>query len=1016
MLCWMSLVPHQVMGQSPDLIGRIRRHPEAIRNQYIVVLNDGIDRKQVSAIANNLARVHGGTLLYTYENSIRGFSAQMSEASASALSRNPLVDYVEEDVEVFATATQTNSQWGLDRMDQTNLPLDSAYNYSNTGAGVNVYIIDSGIRATHQEFGGRASNAYDAVADGQNGNDCYGHGTHVAGIIGGSTYGVAKGVNLRSVRVLDCLGRGPISRVIAGVEWVTTGHIKPAVANLSFISTTASDSLDNAVRASINAGVTYVVSAGNNNIDAGTRSPSRVAEAITVAATDTTDSRAAFSNFGSVVDVFAPGVDITSAWVTDDTSTNIKSGTSSAAPFVAGAVARILQSNPSFSPADISRMITISATSGKVTNAGIDSPNLMIYACSCASSMAPSHATANTELQNSYNLWKVTYVTSSGAGNNLRVRNDSGKTTSEAMSFGMLLAAYLGDRLTFDGLWNYAKSHLNVHGVMSWEIDSNNIATAAGAATDADEDMALALIAADKRWGGYGTDARTLVGNIMTHEVEPNTFVLKPGDDWGGSDETNPSYYAPAYYRVFKAYTGDANWDRVIDKSFEIIANLNAKTGAGTTGLQPEWCTASGDPVPRRTAYYFDYRYTACRVPWRRANDAVWYCDASARSQLDKLNTFFKGVGAANIKDGYKLDGTLAGQWHNAAFVAPAASGAMTSPDSAYKTSMWDETIKLVDEGYYHDTLRLLSLLLMTGNMPNPLNIVGGGSGVDDSKLVLDNFESGSTSRWGAYNDANTSITSSIVAPGAAGDYGMQVQYSIGSWGGVDQGYEIAQNWSNYQTFDFWFNGTNTGTTIRLEIYDNKMPASTTGDTERFEHKFVDNFTGWKHFSIPWAAFARRSEWQPAGAPNDGFTLTEIWGFNFAPLRGAGSFQMDQVELVKKTYSVFDNFESGNTSKWETFTDGSSTISPAIASPGKVGNYAMTVQYNVISYGGVAQWFSTPQDWSSYSAFEFWFYGTDSNTSSRTTSPDGSSSAYRGQASPGALAFNRPERPMMGSR
>jgi hypothetical protein len=209
------------------------------------------------------------------------------------------------------------------------------------------------------------------------------------------------------------------------------------------------------------------------------------------------------------------------------------------------------------------------------------------------------------------------------------------------------------------------------------------------------------------------------------------------------------------------------------------------------------------------------------------------------------------------------------------------------------------------------------------------------------------------------------------------------VQYSIASYGGVAQGYTTGQDWSAYQTFDFWFKGSNTGNTIRLEVSDNRAAGSTTDSSERFEYKLVDSSTGWSHFSLPWSAFQRRTDWQPAGAPNDGFTLTQVWGFNFAPISGAGSFQIDQVELVQHTYTVLDDFESGSTSKWSTFKDASTLMSPSTVSPGKLGNYAMNVQYSIVSYGGVAQGYTTPQDWSSNQAVEFWFNGGNSGNTIR---------------------------------
>ncbi|HEX8128204.1 MAG TPA: S8 family peptidase, partial [Pyrinomonadaceae bacterium] len=362
---------------------KLRKSAGAIPNQYIVVFNNSVAASNVEALAEALTRAHGGTIGFTYQSALRGFSVQLNEAQAVALSRNPQVEYVEQDVLIEGASTQTtnseNGEWGLDRIDQRDLALNNSYTYASNGAGVNAYVIDSGIRLSHQEFEGRAVYAYDNVGDGRNGVDCNGHGTHVAGIIGGKTYGVAKGVKLHAVRVLTCTNTGSAARIIGGIDWVTANHVKPAVVNLSFASSLPNDALDLAVRNSITAGLPFIVSAGNNNINAGTRSPSRVAEAITVAATDRNDYRASFSNFGTVVDVFAPGVDIMSAWSTDDTFTNLRSGTSTAAPFVAGLVARYLAGRPGDQPDAVWQALMNDSTSGKVINPGDGSPNLLAY-------------------------------------------------------------------------------------------------------------------------------------------------------------------------------------------------------------------------------------------------------------------------------------------------------------------------------------------------------------------------------------------------------------------------------------------------------------------------------------------------------------------------------------------------------------------------------------------------------------------------------------------------------------
>jgi subtilisin family serine protease len=302
----------------------------------------------------------------------------MTEQQAEQLSDDPRVAFVEEDSVVEALVTQSNPPWGLDRIGQRDLPLNAAYSYTRTGAGVNAYIIDTGIRRTHTQFGGRAFVGFDAVGDGQNTNDCNGHGTHVSGTVGGSTYGVAKSVRLFAVRVLNCSGSGSNSGVIAGVDWVTSHHVAPAVANMS-LGGGASTALDTAVRNSIASGVTYAIAAGNSNVNAANQSPARVSEAITVGATTMSDARSSFSNFGSIVDVFAPGSSILSAWNTSDTATNTISGTSMATPHVAGVVARFLQANPAASPATARNAIVNAATLNHLSGIPTGTANRLLF-------------------------------------------------------------------------------------------------------------------------------------------------------------------------------------------------------------------------------------------------------------------------------------------------------------------------------------------------------------------------------------------------------------------------------------------------------------------------------------------------------------------------------------------------------------------------------------------------------------------------------------------------------------
>jgi serine protease len=352
----------------------------AIPNQYIVVLRDErVGRADVRATAEALARPQGGRVMHHYEHALRGFAVAISATGAAALARNPLVRYVEQDSVMGTVATQVNATWGLDRIDQRDLPLNGAYTYNATANTVHAYIIDTGIRPTHTEFGGRVSTSgYTAISDGNGTNDCHGHGTHVAGTVGGATYGVAKQVTLHAVRVLNCSGSGSTSGVIAGVNWVTANHVSPAVANMS-LGGGASTALDDAVRNSIVSGVTYAIAAGNSNANACNSSPARVSQALTTGSSTSSDARSSFSNYGSCVDLFAPGSSITSAWYTSTTATNTISGTSMAAPHVAGAAALYLASDPLASPSKVHAAVVNNASVDKLTGIGTGSPNRLLY-------------------------------------------------------------------------------------------------------------------------------------------------------------------------------------------------------------------------------------------------------------------------------------------------------------------------------------------------------------------------------------------------------------------------------------------------------------------------------------------------------------------------------------------------------------------------------------------------------------------------------------------------------------
>ncbi|MBF8316639.1 S8 family peptidase, partial [Acinetobacter baumannii] len=351
-----------------------------IKNQYIVILNK--DAGPSKDFAQNIAKQHAGKVLQSYDTVLKGFAIYLPDTAGTAfieaMKKNPQVLSVESDTIVNIDATtQSNPDWGIDRIDQKALPLNSTYSYLQTGSGTTAYIVDTGILSSHQEFSGRVLSGYTAISDGNGTTDCNGHGTHVAGTVGGTTYGVAKSVNLVPIRILGCDGSGASSNVIAGLDWILKNGKKPAVVNMSLGGATSS-SLDSAVENLFNNGYVMVVAAGNSNTDACSSSPARVSKAITVAATDNTDTRASYSNYGSCVDIFAPGSQINSSWIGSNTATKILNGTSMATPHVAGVVAEMLQSTPTASPQTISTNLLNQASSNVVKNPS-GSPNRLLY-------------------------------------------------------------------------------------------------------------------------------------------------------------------------------------------------------------------------------------------------------------------------------------------------------------------------------------------------------------------------------------------------------------------------------------------------------------------------------------------------------------------------------------------------------------------------------------------------------------------------------------------------------------
>ncbi|MFI1248816.1 S8 family peptidase [Streptomyces anulatus] len=351
---------------------------EAIPGSYIVTLKETAGFRASAAQGKKLIAGYGGQIERTYTSALNGYAAQLSSTGAKRLAADPAVASVEQNQKVHSTATQTNAPWGLDRIDQPNLPLNGTFTYPDS-AGVNttVYVLDTGVRITHQDIVGRASNGYDFVDNDNVAQDGNGHGTHVATTAAGTVYGVAKKAKIVAVRVLNNSGSGTTAGVIAGVDWITANHVASSVANVS-LGGGPSTTLDNAVRRSIASGVTYSIAAGNSNAPASGFSPARVETALTVGATTRTDARATYSNHGPLVDLFAPGSDITAGWATSDTATYTGNGTSFAAPHVAGAAAVYLTNHPGSSPAAVGTALVNGATSNVLTGVGTGSPNKLL--------------------------------------------------------------------------------------------------------------------------------------------------------------------------------------------------------------------------------------------------------------------------------------------------------------------------------------------------------------------------------------------------------------------------------------------------------------------------------------------------------------------------------------------------------------------------------------------------------------------------------------------------------------
>ncbi len=559
--------------------------PKVIPGRYIVVFRDA--PVSVPELAQSLVSAHGGTLHFRYEHALRGFAASLPERAVAALRAHPGVAYLEPDQVIRPFDSQSDATWGLDRIDQRDLPLNSTYNYKQTGAGVNAYILDTGIRYNHNEFEGRAVFGTDVFSDGRNGSDCNGHGTHVAGTVGGKTYGVAKAVKLYAVRVLDCEGNGTLSGVIQGVDWVTANHVKPAVANMS-LGGGASDALDAAVRNSINAGVSYTVAAGNGFFGiaqpACNYSPARVREAMTVGATSSSDAKASWSNYGECVDLFAPGVSITSAWHTSRSATNTIGGTSMAAPHLAGAAALYLETNPAATAAQVFSAINAQLTLNKVTSSSTEKNHLLYsYGWGGASGgdpkpAAPADLSTRTKSDGRIDL---SWTDHSHDEEGFEIQRHSGDGAWATIATPKANATSYSDRTLQEGTtYTYRIRAFHAGGASDWSQSASGTTRPAAPshlAAEAKSSSQIELRWRDNSQGETGYEVYRRIGDASFKRIARlaanTTSLLDTGLETGQTYE----------YRV-RAYNagGNSSWSNTASATTPLAAAPAAPSGLST--------------------------------------------------------------------------------------------------------------------------------------------------------------------------------------------------------------------------------------------------------------------------------------------------------------------------------------------------------------------------------------------------------------------------------------------------